>query len=147
MHADAFELHPQLRSDCLELGRFRLCRLLLMNERRYPWLILVPERPGIGEIHELGDTDQDHLIRESSCLAGYLKRVFAADRVNVAAIGNLVPQLHVHHVVRRRDDAAWPAPVWGRSPPEPYYTEAERAGLISRLQLAALPGLRIGPAP
>ncbi len=115
-----FELHPQLQLDCLEIGRFRLCRLLLMNESRYPWLILVPEREGINEIYQLNEADQILLLQESSLLARGLAEAFAADKLNIAAIGNLVPQLHVHHVVRYRDDPAWPAPVWGRFPPLPY---------------------------
>ena len=122
MSADdrTFQLHPRLQQDCLELGRFTLCRLLLMNERRYPWLILVPQRPVVSEIHQLSEEDQVQLLRESSYLARILAAEFAADKLNIAAIGNLVPQLHIHHVVRYRDDAAWPAPVWGRFDPEPY---------------------------
>ncbi len=115
-----FELHPQLRRDCLLIGRFNLCRLLLMNESRYPWFILVPERAGMTEIYQLKDEDQVKLLRESSCLAQGLSVAFAADKMNIAAIGNLVPQLHVHHVVRRKDDPAWPAPVWGKFDPLPY---------------------------
>lgn len=110
-----------------------------MNERRYPWLILVPERPGISEIHELTDADQVQLIRESSRVSRHLKRVFAAERLNVAAIGNLVPQLHVHHVARFRDDPAWPHPVWGRFAPEPY-AAAGLGQVMDRLALAAIPG-------
>jgi diadenosine tetraphosphate (Ap4A) HIT family hydrolase len=115
-----FELHPQLQLDCLEIGRFRLCRLLLMNESRYPWFILVPEREGMTEIYQLNETDQILLLQESSLLARGLAEAYAADKLNIAAIGNLVPQLHVHHVVRYHDDSAWPAPVWGRFPPLPY---------------------------
>ncbi len=122
-----FELHPQLKRDCLELGRFILCRLLLMNERRYPWFILVPEREGISEIYQLSEADQILRLRESSSLARGLAEAFGADKMNVAAIGNLVPQLHVHHVVRYRGDPAWPAPVFGRFDPAPY----DEAGLIS----------------
>jgi diadenosine tetraphosphate (Ap4A) HIT family hydrolase len=115
-----FDLHPRLRQDCVAIGRFRLSRLLLMNESRYPWFILVPERESVGEIYQLAEDDQVQLIRESSYLARILAELFRADRVNVAAIGNLVPQLHLHHVVRYRGDPAWPAPVWGRFDPVPY---------------------------
>jgi diadenosine tetraphosphate (Ap4A) HIT family hydrolase len=121
-----FELHPQLKQDCLELGQFDLCRLLLMNESRFPWLILVPEREGITEIYQLSDADQWLLLRESSALARGLAEGFAADKLNIAAIGNLVPQLHVHHIVRYRNDAAWPAPVWGKFERLPYQDEALR---------------------
>lgn len=128
-----FELHPQLRKDCLELGRFDLCRLLLMNESRYPWFILVPEREGITEIYQLGEADQSLLLRESSALARSLAEAFAGDKLNIAAIGNLVPQLHVHHVVRYRDDPAWPAPVWGKFTPLPY-DDAGLAATVARLK-------------
>ena len=132
-------LHPRLQQDCLVLGRFELCRALLMNDCTYPWLILVPDRPSIREIFELTDADQLQLVRESSRLAAHLHRAFDADKLNVAAIGNLVPQLHVHHVVRYRTDLAWPAPVWGHGPPRPYEPEA-LALFLERLQLARLPG-------
>jgi len=122
-----FELHPLLQRDCLEIGRFGLCLLLLMNESRYPWFILVPERSGVSEIYQLPEAEQVQLIRESSSLARSLAQDFHADKINIAAIGNLVPQLHIHHVVRYRNDAAWPATVWGRFDPEPY----DQAGLDS----------------
>ena len=134
-----FELHPRLRQDTFSLGRFELCRVLLMNESRYPWLILVPERPAVREIFELSAEDQVRLIQESSLIAGQLHRVFNADKLNVAAIGNLVPQLHLHHVVRFRDDPAWPAPVWGRFEPNAY-TTTSLSHLLQRLDLADLPG-------
>ena len=134
-----FSLHPRLQQDCLVLGRFELCQALLMNDSTYPWLILVPERPAMREIFELTDADQTQLIRESSRLAAHLQRAFDADKLNVAAIGNLVPQLHVHHVVRYRTDPAWPAPVWGHGPPRPYEPEA-LALFLERLQLTRLPG-------
>lgn len=120
-----FELHPQLRRDCLDLGRFCLCRLLLMNESRYPWLVLVPERVGISEIYQLPEAEQWQLLRESSRLARGLAEAFDADKLNIAAIGNMVPQLHVHHIVRFRDDPAWPGTVWGKFDPLPY----DEAGL------------------
>jgi diadenosine tetraphosphate (Ap4A) HIT family hydrolase len=91
-----------------------------MNESRYPWFILVPEREQIVEIHQLTDEDQVQLIRESSHFAGVLAELFHADKMNIAAIGNLVPQLHLHHVVRYLNDPAWPGPVWGRFDPKPY---------------------------
>jgi len=135
-----FELHPQLQNDCLELGRFELCRLLLMNESRYPWLVLVPQREGLTEIYQLDEADQSLLLRESSALARALDGGFAADKLNIAAIGNLVPQLHVHHIVRYRDDPAWPAPVWGKFPPLPY-EPAALAEVVARLQACLPAGL------
>ena len=128
-----FELHPQLQRDCVEIGHFKLCRLLLMNESRYPWFILVPEREEMTEIHQMCNADQALLLHESSSLARGLVEAFAGDKLNIAAIGNLVPQLHIHHVVRYHDDLAWPAPVWGKFVPLPY-DEAGLAAVVARLQ-------------
>lgn len=114
-----FQLHPLLEQDCEPLGHFTLCRLLLMRDAHYPWCILVPEREGVGEIYQLGEDDQRLLIGESSLLAETMARLFGADKMNVAALGNVVPQLHVHHIARRRDDPAWPEPVWGKRPARP----------------------------
>jgi diadenosine tetraphosphate (Ap4A) HIT family hydrolase len=138
MPVAAFELHPQLQSDCIPLGCLPLCRVLLMNESRYPWLILVPERVGITEVFELDKADQLQLMHESGSIAEHLKRIFAGDKMNVAAIGNLVPQLHLHHVVRYRMDAAWPAPVWGRFAPMPYSPGALET-CLEKINLAYIP--------
>jgi len=119
-----FALHPQLQADCIPLGRFQLCRLLLLNDATYPWFILVPERDDIREIYQLPLEDQMLLIRESSHLAQQLASHFKADKMNIAALGNVVPQLHLHHIVRYRHDPAWPAPIWGKVPPQPYGTAA-----------------------
>jgi diadenosine tetraphosphate (Ap4A) HIT family hydrolase len=94
-----------------------------MRDANYPWFILVPDREGISEIYQLSEADQAQLLRESSRLAAVLAERFQADKLNIAALGNVVPQLHIHHVVRYRDDAAWPAPVWGRVPARPYTPE------------------------
>jgi diadenosine tetraphosphate (Ap4A) HIT family hydrolase len=115
-----FILDSRLRDDTFALGRFPLSLLLLMNNRTYPWLILVPQREGIREIFELAPDDQHQLLEESSHLAATLATLFHADKLNIAALGNLVPQLHLHHVVRFRSDPAWPAPVWGKAPAVPY---------------------------
>lgn len=115
-----FELHPRLKEDCVAIGRFPLCRLLLMNDCRYPWFILVPERADIREIHELPDADQIRLIGESSLLSRWLAQSFNADKINVAALGNMVPQLHWHVIVRHTTDPAWPGPVWGKGRAKPY---------------------------
>lgn len=114
------EIHPQLRQDCILLGRFPLSHLLLMNDASYPWCILVPDREAISEIYQLSEADRQALMRESCCLARVLAEQFQAHKINIAALGNMVPQLHIHHVARYRDDAAWPAPVWGRAPAVPY---------------------------
>jgi diadenosine tetraphosphate (Ap4A) HIT family hydrolase len=125
------DLHPQLEKDCLLIGRFTLCRLLLMRDANYPWFILVPDREGITEIFQLNEEDQVQLLRESSQLSTVLVDGFHADKLNIAALGNVVPQLHVHHVVRYRDDPAWPAPVWGRVPAHPYTPEGVSAVLAT----------------
>lgn len=127
------DLHPQLAKDCLPVGRFPLCRLLLMRDANYPWFILVPDREDITEIHHLDGADQLQLLHESSVLAAVLEQAFHADKLNVAALGNVVPQLHVHHIVRYHDDPAWPAPVWGRVPAQSY-SDAALAGVMEKLR-------------
>lgn len=109
-----FKLHEQLEKDCIELGQFELCTLLLMNDSSYPWFILVPERENVSEIYELSDEDQLLLSKESNFLALILKNYFYADKINIAALGNVVPQLHMHHIARYHEDRSWPAPVWGK---------------------------------
>ncbi len=104
-----------------------------MNDANYPWFILVPEREGLRELHELAETDRHALWEESALLARALTQAFAPDKLNVAALGNVVPQLHVHHIVRYRHDAAWPAPVWGKHPAKPYFG-AEAAKLMARVR-------------
>ncbi|MEQ1621617.1 MAG: HIT family protein [Methylococcales bacterium] len=110
----SFSLHPRLQQDTISVGRFDLCRLLLINDSLYPWFILVPERAEITEIYQLNQTERSLLIDESCYLAENLAALYKADKMNVAAIGNMVPQLHIHHIVRYRTDAAWPGPVWGK---------------------------------
>lgn len=130
-----FRLHPQLAQDCATLGRFELCHLLLMRDANYPWCILVPDRVDVTEIYQLSPEDQQQLMRESSLLACAMAKAFSADKMNVAALGNVVPQLHIHHIARRRDDPAWPAPVWGKVPALPY-SEAGLRETIERLRAA-----------
>jgi diadenosine tetraphosphate (Ap4A) HIT family hydrolase len=127
-----FVLHPQLAKDSFAIGDAALCRVLLMNDAQYPWCILVPRRAGIREIYELAQADRTQLLEESVALGRAMMRAFDGHKLNVAALGNVVPQLHLHHVVRFEHDAAWPAPVWGRHPPTPY-ADAERRLLLERL--------------
>ena len=115
-----FQLDPRLTQDCIVIGRFDLCQLLMMNDSQYPWFILVPEKADIKEIYQLSQSERNTLIEESSTLAENLAILYNADKMNVAAIGNLVPQLHIHHVVRYQTDIAWPAPIWGRFAAIPY---------------------------
>lgn len=127
-------LHPQLEKDCFVIGHLPLCTLLLMNDANYPWFILVPQREGITEIHQLPEEDQQQLMRESCQLAVIIEKEFRADKINVAALGNMVPQLHIHHIVRYKTDPAWPAPVWGRLPAK-VYSESEADDISARLRL------------
>ncbi|QTS87824.1 MULTISPECIES: HIT domain-containing protein [Pseudomonas] len=129
-----FTLDSRLQQDCLLVGDFPLCRLLLMNDASYPWFILVPRREEVSEIFQLDGADQRQLWQETSLLAETLKDTFAADKMNVATLGNVVSQLHMHVIVRRRDDAAWPAPVWGRQPARPY-EDAQIRQIIDKLRL------------
>ncbi|WP_101746369.1 HIT domain-containing protein [Endozoicomonas acroporae] len=129
----SFELDPQLARDCVVIGDFPVCRLLLMNDSQYPWFILVPRIQGVEEIYQLDEAAQQQLLFESSYLAEMLQVLFSADKINVAALGNVVRQLHVHHVVRFTADAAWPAPVWGRHPARPY-TDEQLAEVMRKLK-------------
>lgn len=108
-----FELHAQLQADTFIVGSFPLCVLLLCNDANYPWTILVPKRTGVREIHHLSDNDRQALLAESCCLAECMEQLFKPLKLNIAALGNMVPQLHIHHIARFETDAAWPAPVWG----------------------------------
>lgn len=127
-----FTLHPQLAQDCFVIGRFSLSQLLLMNDSNYPWFLLVPQRENISEIYELATADQAQLWRESVELTQALASHFSADKMNVAALGNVVSQLHVHHIVRYQNDPAWPAPVWGKLAPKAY-SEGQLQQLLSEL--------------
>jgi len=130
-----FTLHPTLARDTVEVTRLPLCRVLLMNDRRFPWLILVPERDSLREIHQLSPADRAALIEEIAVGSGVLERLFHPDKLNVGALGNVVPQLHVHVVARTAGDPAWPGPVWGSGTAEPY-GEDEIAKIRARLASA-----------
>ena len=140
MHEETlFNLHPQLAADSIELADFPLCKLLLCNDSAYPWFILVPKIADITEIYQLDWQQQQQLLNESSLLSELLMQVFSGDKMNVAALGNVVEQLHVHHVVRFKADAQWPKPIWGQQPTTPY-SEAAIASLKEKLipQLAII---------
>ena len=134
---DSFTLHPRLKEDTSLVGDFPLCQLLLMNDAHYPWFILVPRRASIREIFELSQHDQRQLLAESSHLAEVLAKVCDADKINIAALGNMVPQLHIHHIARYQSDPAWPNPVWGFCEAQPYTEKARQelcALVIEHLQ-------------
>ncbi|MGH6958884.1 MAG: HIT domain-containing protein [Dongiaceae bacterium] len=117
---DGFTLHERLAADTIELTRWPLSLVLLINDRHWPWLILVPRRAGLREIHELDAADRGVLIEEIARASRGLDMAFRPAKINVAALGNMVPQLHVHVIARFADDPAWPRPVWGTVPPKPY---------------------------
>ncbi len=119
MHETGWSLHSQLAADTVPVCDLPLSRLLAMNDANFPWLILVPRRAGASEMIDLG-AEQALLMDEISLVSRALKDETRCDKLNVAAIGNVVPQLHVHIVARRKDDAAWPKPVWGAAPRRPY---------------------------
>ncbi|OUS09713.1 HIT family protein [Gammaproteobacteria bacterium 54_18_T64] len=115
-----FQLDERLQKDTLLVGRFELCLLLLHRDGNYPWCILVPQRQGITEIHHLSEADRQLLLAESSLLAEALESVFSPDKLNIAMLGNIVAQLHVHHVARFKTDVSWPGPIWGAAPVREY---------------------------
>ncbi|WP_323987450.1 HIT domain-containing protein [Pseudomonas canadensis] len=128
-----FALDQRLQQDTLVIGDFPLCRLLLSNDSNYPWFILVPRINAISEVFQLDVVDQQRLWQETTALAQLLNEGLAADKMNIGALGNVVSQLHVHVIVRKRDDAAWPAPVWGKQPAKPY-TDQQVSAIRARLR-------------
>ncbi len=133
MTESAFSLHPRLAADTLPIGELALCNVLLMNDARFPWIILVPRRPDVREIIDLAPEDQANLLAEITAVSRVLQRLIEPQKLNVAAIGNVVAQLHIHIVARFEDDTAWPAPVWGHGAREPY-DDAESSGFVAVMQ-------------
>ena len=127
-----FRLHERLEADTIGLGSTSLCEIRLMNDSAWPWVLLVPAVAGIREIYQLSADQQHQLVRESSALSEAMMDVFGGDKMNVAALGNMVPQLHLHYIVRFEGDPAWPGPVWGKQAPVAYFDE-ELAQVRSRL--------------
>ncbi|MCY3860283.1 MAG: HIT family protein [Gammaproteobacteria bacterium] len=115
-----FEVHHQLLNDCTDVGDAVLCRVLLMNDSRFPWLILVPRINGLRDLHELPVEHRSSLFNEIESASNAVKELIDADKINVAALGNQVPQLHVHVIGRLETDEAWPGPVWGVGKLVPY---------------------------
>jgi diadenosine tetraphosphate (Ap4A) HIT family hydrolase len=113
----SWTLHPQLASDTVNLGDLPLCQVLVIQDANYPWLLLVPRRPDIVEVLDLDEVEQAQLMTETTRVARALHEITKCDKLNIAALGNVVPQLHVHVIARRKTDAAWPRPVWGVVPP------------------------------
>lgn len=113
----AWSLHPQLERDTTPLGELPLSRVLIINDANYPWLLLVPRRAGAVELIDLDEVERAQLMTEIALVSRALRDVTECDKLNVAALGNAVPQLHVHIIARRKTDKAWPKPVWGAVPP------------------------------
>ncbi len=128
-----FSLHLTLASDTRQIADLPLSRVLLMKDKGFPWLILVPRRDGVKEIHELTPDDRTLLIEEVSLASILLTKLFNPVKINVGALGNIVPQLHVHVIARFENDRAWPGPVWGSGPRVPY-SEDDLASIVLRLQ-------------
>ncbi|MGE0651820.1 MAG: HIT domain-containing protein [Alphaproteobacteria bacterium] len=134
-----FRIDRRLAADTLSVGSLELSRVLLMNDSRFPWLVLVPEREDLTELTDLAPADRATLMEEIAIASGALQAVARPDKINVGALGNIVGQLHVHVVARREGDAAWPGPVWGAGTAVPYGSGKE-AHILSGLR-AAMPGL------
>jgi diadenosine tetraphosphate (Ap4A) HIT family hydrolase len=130
-----FTLHPQLAQDTLFIKDLLLCRVVLMNDARFPWVILVPRRQGVCELMDLMPGEQTLVLNEIHKVSVFLKQFFKSEKLNVAALGNIVPQLHIHVIARFTQDAAWPKPVWGVGEAVKY-TDAESKRLITALMQA-----------
>lgn len=130
-----FQLDARLAADTAFVAEWTLCRVLLMDDARFPWLVLVPRREGLVELDDLAERDRAQLMREITRAMKLLRGAVECDKLNIGALGNIVRQLHVHVVVRHQRDAAWPGPVWGRGPAQ-RYTPKARDGLIARLRSA-----------
>jgi diadenosine tetraphosphate (Ap4A) HIT family hydrolase len=128
-----WSLHPQLEKDTALVGDLALSRVLLASDANYPWLILVPRRAGMIELIDLPQREQIVLLNEIERAARALKEITMCEKLNIAALGNMVPQLHVHVIARQRDDAAWPKPIWGAAPPSAY-DPAKREIIIGKLR-------------
>jgi len=120
----AFELHHRLAADCFEIATLPLCQVLLMNDARFPWCILVPQLDDLRDFHEIPRSSRKAFFDEIEAVSLALEEITGAEKMNVAALGNQVPQLHIHVIARKSDDAAWPAPVWNAGPGTPYEGDA-----------------------
>jgi diadenosine tetraphosphate (Ap4A) HIT family hydrolase len=138
MSASGFVLDPRLAADTYPVASLPLCDVLLMNDARYPWLILVPRQAGLVEVADLDDATQVALWREVNQAAAALRQVTPCEKLNIAALGIVVRQMHVHVVARNEGDDAWPRPVWGHGKTEPYDTTAQK-NLIDLLRDALAP--------
>lgn len=130
-----FKLDSRLHNDTFFVCDLTLCRVLLMNDKQFPWLILVPMRDNIAEIIDLSEHEQQTLLKESATVSKVMLQLFSPYKLNVGALGNVVRQLHVHHVARFETDVAWPKPVWGNQP-SIAYADAEASAMLATLKQA-----------
>ncbi|HHF2977870.1 TPA: HIT family protein [Vibrio diabolicus] len=129
----SFELHPQLAKDTSVIGHFQLCVALLHKDNAVPWVILVPKRENLKELHHLPMQEQQQFLLESQAVSQALEATFRPDKLNLGALGNMVPQLHIHHIARFKDDMAWPGPVWGNTKGE-FRTDEEQEEILKRIR-------------
>ena len=125
-----FKLDSRLENDTIHIASWPLCEVLLMNDVQYPWLILVPRVGDATELYHLSDEQRQQLDLESMYLGQNLMQLFSGDKLNIAALGNVVKQLHIHLVVRFEGDPTWPAPIWGKLPAQSYSTDERQATLL-----------------
>lgn len=133
-----FKLHPRLEADSAFIAELRLCEVRLITDANYPWLILVPRRDAVREIHTLSADDQQILMQEVSFVSERLEALTDAEKMNVAALGNMVPQLHIHIVARFENDPAWPDPIWG-AVPQKGYEEGKLTEFVAAIRGALVP--------
>jgi len=119
---DEFKIHDMLLKDTFEIAQLKLCDLRMMNDKNYPWFVLIPRVFDIQDIYQLTRAEQQQFLDESSLISKTLMKLFNGKKMNVAALGNVCPQLHIHHIVRYENDVAWPNPVWGAFPAKHYST-------------------------
>jgi len=132
-----FTLDPQLDTDSLPLLELDLCTLRVMNDATYPWILMVPKQAGLAELIDLSIEDQHRLTDEIRIVSTALQSLTHCDKLNVAALGNMVRQLHIHVIARFEGDAAWPGPIWGKRPTVPYEEETATA-LIAAMKTAIM---------
>ena len=130
-----FKLHNKLQEDTIEIIRLKLSRVLLMDDSSFPWIVLVPERQGVQEVYELSIEDRSVLIEEIAAASEIIRQLYSPDKINIGALGNLVPQLHIHVIGRFRTDRAWPGPVWGTGKARPYAAD-ELSAVAGRIKKA-----------
>ena len=130
-----FTLHQRLQEDTIEIIRLKLSRVLLMDDSSFPWIVLVPERQGVQEVYELSIEDRSVLIEEIATASEIIRQLYSPDKINIGALGNLVPQLHIHVIGRFRTDRAWPGPVWGTGKARPYAAD-ELSAVAGRIKKA-----------